>query len=680
MPVNATYLGIPGYAVFWSLTALALGLFCYRIYLLVRYLSLGRKEEKFAQKGRRALSTLATLLVHWDQFKNFTPKDRAGITHAIFPLGFLAFAIFYLVFVIIGAGFGVSGTLEATGFFYYYTWIIDLITPLVIIAALWGIIRRYIVKPPRLKGEQSIEALVILLTVIIIPATYLLKIATDIALGQPPAGLGTALPPISTALSNIFSDSSTGSVQTANTALFWGNWVVVLFALVFIAYSRFLHMIASLFNIFFRSSLPRGTLHSIDLESAESFGAASITDLTWKQMLDLYACVACGKCQDACPATASSKPLNPKNLIQNLKKHLLEVGPKLLKAGGETEASADSPTMILPGGVISRDEIWACTTCRACDDICPVYVEHIDKIIDLRRNLVMEQASIPEPAEAALRSIEARGHPWRGSTASRTDWAEGLDIKTLAENSDTDTLLWVGCTGALEERSIRITRSVAEILKLAGIDFGILGSQESCCGEPARRLGNEYLFQMQAEKNIKTLNDYGIKKIITACPHGYNTLKNEYPGFGGRFEVIHHSQLIARLIQEGRLRIINSTGGVITYHDPCYLGRYNDIFKPPRQIVKSLPGVKLVEMEASGRRSLCCGGGGGRMWQEETIGSRISEMRIDQAIKTGAGTIATACPFCLQMFDDAIKARGYEESLKAMDIAELVTRATTPEV
>ena len=679
-PVNATYLGIPGYAIFWSLTALALGLFCYRIYRLVCYLSLGRKEERFGQKGRRALSTLATLLVHWDQFKNFTPKDRAGITHAVFPLGFLAFAIFYLVFVIIGAGFGVSGTLEATGFFYYYTWIIDLIAPVVIIAALWGIVRRYIVKPPRLKGEQSIEALVILLTVIIIPATYLLKIATDIALGQPPVGLGTALPPISTALSNIFSDSSTGSVQTANTALFWGNWVVVLFALVFIAYSRFLHIIASLFNTFFRSPLPKGTLRSIDLEAADSFGAAGITDLTWKQMLDLYACVACGKCQDACPATASGKPLNPKKLIQDLKKHLLEVGPKLLKVGDKTEASADSPTMILPGGVISRDEIWACTTCRACDDICPVYVEHIDKIIDLRRNLVMEQASIPEPAEAALRSIEARGHPWRGSTASRTDWAEGLDIKTLAENSDTDTLLWVGCTGALEERSVRITRSVAEILKLAGIDFGILGSQESCCGEPARRLGNEYLFQMQAEKNIKTLNDYGIKKIITACPHGYNTLKNEYPRFGGRFEVIHHSQLIARLIQEGRLRIINSTGGAITYHDPCYLGRYNDIFKPPRQIVKSLPGVKLVEMEASGRRSLCCGGGGGRMWQEETIGSRISEMRIEQAIKTGAGTIATTCPFCRQMFDDAIKARGYEESLKAMDIAELVARAITPEV
>ena len=674
-PASMTYLGIPGYAIFWFLTALAIILFCHRIYWLFRYLSLGRKEEGFEQKGRRALSTLVTMLVHRDQLKYFTPRDRASITHAIFPLGFFIFAVFYLIFVVIGAGFGVSTTLENTDFFFYYIWIIDIVSPLIIIAALWGIIRRYIVKPPRLKDEQSIEALVILLVVIIIPTTYLFEIASDIALGQPPAGLGTALPPISNALSNIFNGSSISSIQTANTALFWGNWSAVLFTLVFIAHSRFLHMIASLLNHFFRSPLPRGALSSIDLETTESFGAAGITDFTRKQLLDLYACVSCGKCQDACPATTSGKPLNPKKLIQDLKKHLLDVGPGLLKAG----SSADKSTPTLPGGIISLDEIWACTTCRACDDICPVYVEHIDKIVDMRRNLIMEQASMPEPAEAALRSIEERGHPWRGSTASRTDWAEGLDIKILDKNSSTDTLLWVGCTGALEERSMHVTRSVAEILKLAGVDLGILGSRENCCGEPARRLGNEYLFQMQAEKNIETLKICGIKKIVTACPHGYNTLKNEYPRFGGKFEVIHHSQFVTRLIEEGRLKITGSTDGTITYHDPCYLGRYNEIFQPPRQVLKSLPGVKLVEMEANRWKSLCCGGGGGRMWQEETIGNRISEMRIEQAAKTGASTIATACPFCLQMFEDAIKARGCEESLKAMDIAELVARAITPE-
>jgi Fe-S oxidoreductase len=675
-PASISYLSTPECAVFWFLTVLAIFLFCHRIYRLFRYLSLGRKEEKLGQKGRRALSTMATLLVHREQFKYFTPKDRAGVTHAIFPLGFLLFAVFYLVFVIIGKGFGLSETLENTAFFFYYTWVLDIISPLVIIAALWGIVRRYIVKPSRLKDEETAEALVILMVVIIIPTTYLFKTASDIALGYPPTGLGTALPPISNALSSILNGGSTSSIQTANTALFWSNWVAVLFTLVFIAYSRFLHMIASLLNHFYRSPLPKGELRSIDMETTESFGAASITDLSRKQLLDLYACVACGKCQDACPATASGKPLNPKKLIQDLKKHLLDVGPGLLKA----ESSIDNPTPALPGKVISLDEIWACTTCRACDDICPVYVEHIDKIVDLRRNLVMEQASIPEAAEAALRSIEDRGHPWRGATASRTDWAEGLDINILDDSDSTDTLLWVGCTGALEERNMRITRSIAEIMKLAGVEFGILGSRESCCGEPARRLGNEYLFQTQAEKNIETLKSFGIKKIVTACPHGYNTLKNEYPRFGGNFEVIHHSQLIARLIEEGRLKIINRSEEVITYHDPCYLGRYNDIFQPPRQVVKSLPGVKFVEMEDNCWRSLCCGGGGGRMWQEETIGNRISEMRIEQAAETGAGIIATACPFCLQMFEDAIKARGYEETLKAMDIAELVVKATMPEI
>jgi Fe-S oxidoreductase len=292
----------------------------------------------------------------------------------------------------------------------------------------------------------------------------------------------------------------------------------------------------------------------------------------------------------------------------------------------------------------------------------------------------MEQASLPETAAAALRSIEDRGHPWRGAIASRTDWAGGLGIRTLSEDSHIDILLWVGCTGALEDRSVPIARSLAKILKLAGVNFGILGMEESCCGEPARRLGNEYLFQMQAEKNIKILNDYGVKKIVTACPHGYQTLKNEYPKFGGRYEVVHHTQLIAQLIGEGRLKTDKGAGRVVTYHDPCYLGRYNDIFQPPRQILKSLPGVKLVEMADSRRRSFCCGGGGGRMWQEENTGKRISEIRIEQAINTGAGTIATTCPFCRQMFEDAIKAKGYAESLRVMDIAEMVAAAITADI
>jgi Fe-S oxidoreductase len=673
-PVSMTYWGVSGYVFFWSLTVLAFGLFSYRISQLIRYMFLGRKERGFGQIAPRALKTAVTVLGQWCQLKGISLRDRAGLGHAILAWCFFIFIIFYATFIIIGAGFGLSKTLEDTSFFFYYAWIMDILSIFIILAALWAIIRRYIVKPPRLKGEQTVEALVSLVAIIFIPVTHSFKMATSIALSHPPAGLGSILPPVSSALSHLYSGSSLASVEAANAGFFWAHWLVVLSLLGFIAYSRHLHMVASLFNILFRSPLPKGALRSIDLEAVDTFGAARITDLSWKQVLDLYSCVVCGQCQDACPATASGKPLNPKKLIQDLRKHLLEVGPGLLKAGGEAGAAGNNPTQTLPGGVVTQDEIWACTTCRACDEVCPLYIEHVDKIIDLRRNLVLEQAAIPETAEQALRSIEARGHPWRGATASRADWAQGLDIKLLAEDSNVDFLFWVGCTGALEERSMKVTRSVAKILTLAGINFGILGAEESCCGEPARRLGNEYLFQVQAEKNIKVLNGYNVKRIVTACPHGYNTLKNEYPGFGGQFEVIHHSQLIADLLKEGRLKM-KTAGGIITYHDPCYLGRYNDIYRPPRQVLKQLPDARLVEMEARGKRSFCCGGGGGRMWQEENIGRRISEMRIEQAVKSKAQVIATACPFCLQMFDDAIKARGDEESIKALDIAELVAEA-----
>jgi len=674
-PTSITYLGIPGYALFWGVFALAMGLFLRRMYRLVRYMFLGQKTESFGQMARRALTTAVIFLGQWCQWKNLARKDRASVGHVFMAWGFFTFVLFYFLFIIIGAGFGVSETLEHTSLFFYYTWVMDIAAVFVIIGAAWGIIRRYVVRPARLEGEQTIEAMVILVTILIHPITHLFKEATSIALSHPPVGLGAVLPPVSAALSNIFSGSSIGTIEVASICFFWAHWLTVLFVLVFIAYSRYLHMVAALFNIFLKSPLPKGALRPIDLETAESFGTAKITDLTWKQVLDLYSCVVCGQCQDICPATTSGKPLNPKKVIQDLKKHLLVVGPELLKARGKAEASPTNPGKTLAGEVVTEDEIWACTTCGACDEVCPLSVEHIDKIIDMRRNLVLEQASIPETAEGALRSIEARGHPWRGTTATRTDWAEGLDVKILAEDSDIDILYWVGCTGALEERSMKITQAVAKVLKQAGVNFGILGPEESCCGEPARRLGNEYLFQMQAQKNIEILKAYNVKKIVTACPHGYNTIKNEYPQFGGEFEVIHHTEFIANLLKEDKLRIMKGISGIVTYHDSCYLGRHNDIYKPPRQILNNMPDLTLVEMEKNRKRGFCCGAGGGRMWLEERIGQRISEMRIEQAMAVKAQVVATACPYCLQMFDDAIKAKEAEESLKAMDIAELVAES-----
>jgi len=671
-PVSMTYWGISGYVIFWVLFALAIGLFLRRMYQLGRYLSLGRGEGGFGHMARRLLNTAVSVLGQWCQLKNLTTKDRASIGHVFMAWGFFIYIPFYLLFIIIGAGFGLSETMENTSFFFYYAWVMDIAAPFIIIGALWGIIRRYIVKPSRLEGEQTIEAMVILVTVFIHPMTHLFKEATGIALGYPPVGLGSSLPPISLALSQLFTDTAPSSVQMANIGFFWAHWGFVLFVLVFIAYSRYLHMVASIFNVLLQSPPPKGALRPIDLETAETFGASRITDFTWKQLLDLYSCVVCGRCQDACPAYTSGKPLNPKKIIQDLKRHLLAVGPGLLSGKAQ---SAANPGESLIGEVVTSDEIWACTTCYACQQVCPVANEHIDKVIDLRRNLVMEQASIPETAEGALRSIEDRGHPWRGTTLSRTDWAEGLGIKTLAEDSDIDILFWVGCTGALEDRSIKVSQAVAKLLKLAGIKFGILGAEESCCGEPARRLGNEYLFQIQAEKNIELLKNYNVKRIVTACPHCYNTIKNEYPQFGGEFEVIHHTDFIAQLLKQGKLRIIKGIGGVVTYHDPCYLGRYNGIYQPPRQIITSIPDMTMVEMERNREGGFCCGGGGGHMWLEERIGRRINELRTEQAMETEAQIVVTACPFCLQMFDDGIKAKAAEEQLRVMDIAELVAQS-----
>ena len=670
-PVSLTYWGISGYVIFWVLFALAVGLFLHRLYQLGRYLSLGKGEGRFGQLVRRLLNTAVLVLGQWCQLKNLTTKDRASIGHVFMAWGFFLYIPFYLLFIIIGAGLGLSETLEHTSLFFYYAWVMDIAAPFIILGALWGIIRRYIVRPPRLKGEQTIEAMVILLTVLIHPMTHLFKEATGIALGYPPVGLGSSLPPISLALSRLFADSSPSSVQMANIGFFWTHWGFVLFVLVFIAYSRYLHMVASIFNVFLQSPRPKGALRPIDLETAQTFGVSRITDFTWKQLLDLYSCVIYGQCQEVCPATASGKPLNPKKLIDDLKKHLLEVGPGLLKV----EASPANPGKALVGDVITEDEIWACTTCRACQQVCPVSVEHVDKIIDLRRNLVMEQASIPETAEGALRSIEDRGHPWRGTTLSRMDWAEGLGINTLAEDRDIELLFWVGCTEALEDRSVKVAQAVAKLLKQAGIKFAILGAEESCCGEPARRLGNEYLFQTQAGKNIELFNSYNVKRIVTACPHCFNTIKNEYPQFGGKFEVIHHTELIIQLIREGKLKVDKARGESVTYHDPCYLGRYNDIYQPPRQIISSLPDMRLVEMEHNRERGFCCGGGGGHMWLEERTGRRINELRTEQAIATKAQIVITACPFCLQMFDDGIKAKAAEEKLKVMDIAELVEKS-----
>ena len=665
-----------GDLILYPLAVIVVGIFIYAIYRRYKLWRLGTPDNRFARLDRRLWAFIVTGVVdgvlHRRFFgvgdnlghrsfsiKDFLPKELyPGVMHFLIFVGcivlllgaFVDFISHYLFHFMHG------------GFYLGYSVVVDAFGILVLVGATLAIVRRYVQKPDRLDNNNEDLIALILIGVVVFTGFIVegFRIAATELKTTPSWALWS---PGGFILARAFSGLGEQTLLLWYRITWWAHMVIALGAITYVSlyWNKLWHIIVSPLNVFFRSLEPRGALVPIDLETAESFGAAKIEDFTWKQLMDLDACTRCGRCQDICPAYSSGKPLSPKKITQDLRGSLLE---RTRNPGNSNRA--------LIGDVVTKDEIWACTTCRACQEVCPVYVEHIGKIIDLRRNLVLEQASIPETAERALRSIENRGHPWRGTTLTRTGWTQGLDIKTLAEDRDIDILYWVGCTEALVDRSMKTAQAMGRLLKQAGVKFGILGDEESCCGDPARRLGNEYLFQIQAEKNIELLKRYNVKKIVTACPHCYNTLKNEYPQFGGEFEVLHHTELIASLLREGRLKIIKGSRGVITYHDSCYLGRYNDIYEPPRQILNNMPDIEVVEMERNRERSFCCGAGGGNMWMEEHIGRRISEMRIEQVMETEAQVVATACPFCLQMLDDAIRAKAAEESLKVMDVAELL--------
>ncbi len=471
----------------------------------------------------------------------------------------------------------------------------------------------------------------------------------------------------------------TGALETLHATTWWLHAGVFVSAIVYASarFSRLTHMIVSPMNWYYRTLRPRGALKSMgDFETLETFGAKDIIDLPWTQMLSFDACTNCGRCQDACPAWASGKPLSPRALIQGMRGYMEERAPVLLGTpAGETPPE---PATSMVHDAIGDDVLWSCLTCAACLDACPVEINHIDSIVDMRRYLTLEEASTPETAMSAMQSIEQRGHPWRGTTLTRTSWMDGLEIPTLAEKPDSEVLFWVGCSGALVQRGVDTTRSMASVLKKAGIDFAVLGDEETCTGDPARRLGNEYLFQVQAETNIATFTQYDVKKIITTCPHCFNTMKNEYPQLGGNYEVIHYTAFVGELLKEGKLKPTEAgigKIGTVTYHDSCYLGRHNGEFGAPREVISAIPGLDFVEMDRNQEKAFCCGAGGGRMWMEEE-GERVNHMRTDQFLETGADTLAVSCPFCIQMFDEGITAKGVEDGKQAVDLITILDQAT----
>jgi Fe-S oxidoreductase len=540
----------------------------------------------------------------------------------------------------------------------------------------WAVVRRYVQRPYRIRIKTKPEHAAILGTFFVIGASGFFAEAFRIAEIQQPSYEKWSF--IGYPLSQLFNGLA-GDTLTRWHQIMWVVHVlgfVVFLAMLPITMLR--HMFTSPLNMYLRDrDRPKGAMRpmpNLAETSLETFGASVVEDFTWKQLLDTDACTMCGRCTAVCPAHATGKPLDPREIVLKTGEVMAataahgHVSPPI---GTDVEITISSNSLFER---ITAEEIWACTTCRACDEVCPVNIEIVDKILDMRRYLSLMESNFPAELGNAYRAMENQGNPWGMNQGERGDWAKDLDGVTVVDPGEPITaeyLYWVGCAGSFDDKNKKVTQAMAKLLRRAGIDVAILGPSEMCTGDSARRSGNEYLFQMLAMPNVEMLNGMGVRKIIAQCPHCFNTLKNEYPQLGGNYEVIHHTQLLENLIDSGKLDVSQATlEERITYHDSCYLGRHNDVYLAPRKVVGSIKGIEVVEMTRNGTTGMCCGAGGARMWMEETIGTKVNDERAQEAISTGASRVATACPFCYIMLDDGVKAAGMEESqVKVADIA-----------
>ena len=671
--------GAPAWLLAYVVSAVGFSVAVLLVYQRVlKLVLLGRPQSRFDQPLRRVLGAIPPVFGQTKVLQSVSRRDLAGLGHVVIFWGFLSFTTSYVIFIygdLVWRALAEDSAerplstivLTETGVHWLSSYI-DVLAGLLLAALAWAVWRRWVSRPQRLRFDltRNLDSVVVVVLTGSLMMWTLLTEGFYVASGEtgPETNvpLGSAVGSLMTAAG--VTEASAGILQQVT---WWAHLLTILAFGVYIPLSKHVHLIGAPLSFLLRDLEPRGALSTpADLETAEVFGAAGVRDFTRKELLDGYACAVCGRCTDACPANISGKILSPMHIIEDLKEHLVEAGPAVA-AGGD-----DRQTKPLVGGRISEEALWDCLTCGACEQVCPVGVEHLDTIVDMRRNLVMERSKMPESAMDALTSLEQRGHPWRGTTSSRTDWAEGMDVKTLADHPEAEVLLWVGCTAALEKRGQSVVRALASVLKRAGVDFAILGAEETCTGDPARRMGNEYLYQMLAGQNIQTLDRYGVKKIVTLCPHCFNNIKNEYPHLGGDYEVMHYSELVAELIDRGKIRPLATVDATVAYHDSCYLGRMNGVYEQPRRIAEAIPGVRLVEMERRRERGFCCGAGGGHMWMEESRGSRVNHMRTDQFLETEADTVGVSCPFCLQMFTEGIEAKQLQSTKQARDIIEVL--------
>jgi len=638
-------------------------------------------------------------------------KERSsGIMHAFIFWGFCILLIRSLT--LYGEGFQQGFHLPFLGgdylLGYLYVALKDIIEAIVFLMIIFAFFRRAVLKPKRM--HNTFEAYLVLGLIGILMASDLLYDGARYNLIQlynnpgnihyfnnPQYGSEFLWTPISVGAAGLISGLSAGATTTILSIMFWIHICTQLVFLNLLPLGKHFHVITALPNVFLKSlGYPHEKAKLLDLEDEaawedESLGINHIHQLNWKQGLDLYTCTECGRCKEVCPTYTTDKPLNLHEFNDNLKQELLENADNIIKKArlsATIEQSQDSAQIEklkeeinalnskkqLIGEVIAEDTLWACTTCRACEEVCPVAIEHVPRITAMRQGQFLMAEAYPKELNPALKGLERNGNPWGIGYDKRADWADGLDIKTMAEDSNVDYLLWVGCAGSFDDRSKKVTTSLVKILQKAKISFAILGIEEKCTGDYARRVGSEMMFQMMAQENIETLNNYNVKKIITACPHCLTTLKFEYPAMGGDYEVIHHAEFIDQLVKKGKIKLKQSLEGALTYHDPCYLGRYNNIFDQPRSILQSVSKSGLKELERNGRESFCCGAGGGRMWMEETIGKRIYLERSEEIVRQQVSNVAVGCPFCMTMIEDGMKELGKEEEIKTMDIAELVEK------
>jgi Fe-S oxidoreductase len=592
----------------------------------------------------------------------------------------------------------------------------------------------------RFYGSHTRAAWVILGMITLVVVTLLLYRAAQVNTGVFPFG-DSPWTFASWGIAKLLHPLGEGANEVLENVFLLGNVAVILAFLVIVVYSKHLHIALAPINVATKrvpdalgpllpvtdaAGKPLDFSDPENLDEDQAFGRGKVEDFTWKGMLDFATCTECGRCQSQCPAWNTGKPLSPKLVIMDLRDHLFAKAPYLLdgsssadldvvqgdtpRSGSTTSRSAQKAEEGVPesgfwrvpepgapqaarplvgtaeeGGVIDPDVLWSCTTCGACVEQCPVDIEHVDHIVDMRRYQVLVESSFPSEAGVMLRNIENKGNPWGLSERAREEWTDGLDFDVRRVEAgepipaDVEYLFWVGCAGALEDRSKKVTRAFAELLHAAGVEFAILGSGETCTGDPARRLGNEFLFQMQAMQNVETLNSIGARKIVATCPHCFNTLANEYPQSGGTYEVVHHTQLLGRLVAEGRLTPVKPLDQLVTYHDPCYLGRHNKVYTPPREVLSTVPGLRQQEMHRCKERSFCCGAGGARMWMEERIGKRINVERVDEALSLDPDVVSTACPYCMVMLSDAVTAKKQSgearEDVEVLDVAQILRRS-----